>query len=159
MTFNNFIRFVSNNWSFGLSLTSLAEVDSLEIIELGFIVVGEFPEDADILQCDVVPFVVVWVIGHFIIVNIFAFAPHSGNFSELTRVNFVGSAFLVSILGWDPSTVDDDSSSFDFDGVFLGECCLERNFTSFITVKGVEHVKAGNLFTTHGLSSGDEHFF
>jgi hypothetical protein len=159
MTFNNFIRFVSNNWSFGLSFTSLTKVNSLEIIELCLIVVGEFPEDADILQSDVVPLVVVWVIGHFIIVNIFAFAPHTSNFSEFPRVNFVGSAFLVSILGWNPPTVYNDSSPFDLDGVFLSECSLERNFTSFITVKGVEHVEARNLFAIHDLGSGNEHFF
>jgi hypothetical protein len=158
VVFNKFIRRSRDNGRFGISFsfrTLGTEVDFLKVVEFGFIEVRQVPEKADVFKAEVVPFIVVWVVRYFILMYVLSFSPHSGHADELTRVTFVRSASLVTVLGGDPATVNDDSSSFNLDGVSSLECLFEGKFTSFVTVKRVDHIKS----ISSVLLAGDEYFF
>ena len=67
----------------------------LEIIVLLLVEVAQFPENTNVLKLDIVPFVVVWVVWDSIVVETFAFSPHSNNFCEFVRVNVSYSSSFV----------------------------------------------------------------
>ncbi len=98
---------------------------SLKVVVFCFVPIGQVPKNANVLQAEVVPFVGIRVIWHLVIVNVLALSPNTGHLHKLTGVDLLGSASLVSILSWDPTTVHDDCRSINFNGVFLRKCILE----------------------------------
>jgi len=111
---NNIIRTVSSDRAdFASFLGTIAKVDCLEVVEFGFIKVGDVPEKANVFETKVVPFVSVRVVGHFVFMHILTLAPDSSNASKFASVALLRSAASVSELSWNPTTVDDDSSSFN----------------------------------------------
>lgn len=156
--FNKFIRSSRDNGRSGISFslrTLSSKVDFLEVIVFGFIEVRKVPEDADVFETQIVPFIVVRVVRYFILMYIFSLAPDSGHADKFTRVTFVRSAALVTVFSRDPSTVNDDGSSFNLNGVASIESIFKRKFTSFITVKWVDHIKSISSI----LLAGYENFF
>jgi hypothetical protein len=52
----------------------------LEVIVLALIKVGQVPVNTDVFQCHIVPFISVRVVWNFIVMNVFAFSPHTSEF-------------------------------------------------------------------------------
>ena len=114
----------------------------MEVVIFGLIPVREIPENTNVLQGEVVPFIVIWIIWNLIVVDIFSSSEYSSNLDELPRVDLSWSIFLVSKVSWDPASVDNNSRSFDFNWVTIVEELFERNLTTFIAVKWVDNIKA-----------------
>lgn len=133
------------------------QVDQLEVVVLGIVVVGQVPEHADVLQTQVVPLVRVGVVGDLVVVHILATAPGAGHLNELTRELLIGSATSVAVLSWDPASVNDDSSAIDLGRVFLQVKVLEGQTTTLVTVEGIDNFEAVDLDAVDGLLLGKEH--
>ena len=86
---------------------------------------------------------------------VLALSPHSGHADEFTSVTLLRSAALVTVLSRDPSTVNNNGSSFDLYGVTSVESVFKRKLTSFVTVKRVDHIKSISSI----LLAGDKYFF
>ena len=156
--FNKFIRSSRGDGRsdiFFSSRTFSSKVDFLEVIVFGFIEVRKVPEEADVFEAQVVPFIVVRVVRYFILMYVCSLAPDSSHADKFTGVTFVRSAALVTVFSRDPSTVNDDSSSFNLHGVASFESLFKRKLTSFITVKWVDHIKSISSI----LLAGYENFF
>ena len=121
---------------------TILEIHGVEVVIFGFVKVGQVPENADVFKSEIVPVVVVRVVWDFVIVDVFSFSEGALNLYQLPRVKLVRSHPLVTEIGWDPPTVDDDRCTLNFDGISLIEKLFERNFTSFITVKWIYDIKA-----------------
>jgi hypothetical protein len=111
----NCIRTFSSDWADFASFiaSTFAKVDCLEVVKLGFIKVRDVPEKADVFETKVVPFVGVRVVRHFVFMHILSLAPDSSDASKFTTVALLRSAASVSELSWNPTTINNDSSSFN----------------------------------------------
>jgi len=132
------------------------QVDQLEVVVLGFVEVGQVPEDANVLKTQVVPLVAVRVVGHLVFMHVLSLSPGAGQFHELTGVDLLGSGALVTVLSRDPSTVHNNGSTLDVNRVLFVKSLLEVHFTALVTVNGVDHVEAGLFNTVNALLSGDQ---
>lgn len=112
----------------------------MEVVIFGLIPVREIPENTNVFQGKVVPFVVVWIIWNLIVMNIFSSSENSSDLDELPRVDLSWPIFLISKVSWNPASIDNDSRSFDFDWITVVEKLLERNLTTFIAVKWVDYI-------------------
>ena len=129
--------------SFSLEAVGICiEIDSLEVVILGLIPVGDVPENTNVLQGQVVPFVVIWVVWNLVVVDILSGSEHTSNFDELPRVDLSWSIFLLSQVSWDPASVDDDGSSLDLDWVTSSEELLHGDLTALIAVEWVDNIKS-----------------
>lgn len=95
----------------------LTEVYSLEIIVLLLVEVREVPEDADILEAEIVPFVVIWVVWYFVVMDIFTGSEYTIDLYQLTGVDLSRSSSFVSETSWNPTSVYYDGRSVKFDWV------------------------------------------
>lgn len=87
---------------------ALVEVNHLEVIVFSFIVVGQVPVDADVLEGHVVPLVVIGVVGYLVIMHILTLTPHTSQLYELAGVGLVGTASAILKLSRNPSAVDNN---------------------------------------------------
>jgi len=131
-------------------------LNSFEVVVLGLIEVGQVPVDADVLERNVVPLVVVGVVGHLVLVHCLSLAPHSSELDQLARVDLLGSAGLLLELPRDPPSVDDDGGALNVDGVIPIKEIFERELASFITVERVEDDVAFLLDSIDCLRLGDQ---
>lgn len=70
----------------------------------------------------------------------------------------MGATALVTELGREPASVQNNSCSIDLDRVLALELILHGDFTSFVTIEGVEDVKSIVVHSVDSLFSRDEHF-
>ena len=118
-------------------------MDNIEVVVLCFIPVRQVPEDADVLKAEVVPLVVIWIVGDFVIMDVLTLEPASGDSDQLPTVNLVWSASLISVCSRDPATVEDDSRAFKSYWVFSQiKEIIHRHFTTLITVERVNDIEA-----------------
>jgi hypothetical protein len=111
----------------GLALVTwaLVEVNNLEVIVFGFIVVGQVPVDADVLEGHVVPLVVVGVVGDLVVMHILTLSPHTSQLNELAGVGLVGTASAILKFSRNPSAVDNNGRTVYSNWVLLGESTAE----------------------------------
>ena len=83
------------------------------------------------------PVVIIGVIWYFVVVDVLTLSENSFNLNELPGVYFSRSTCLILKGSWDPSSVDDDCGSLDFDWVTSAPELLHGYFTSFIAVKRI----------------------
>ena len=100
-------------------------LNSLEVVVFCLVPIGQVPKNANVLQAEVVPFVSIRVVRHFVIVNVLTLSPNASHLDKLTSVNLLRPAAFISILSWDPTAVHDDSRSIDFNRVLLRKSILE----------------------------------
>jgi hypothetical protein len=121
---------------------TISKINSMEVVIFGLIPVREIPENTNVLKGKVVPFIVVWIIWNLIVMDIFSSSEYSSDLDELPRVYLSWPMFLVSKVCWNPASIDNDSRSFNFNWITVVEKLLERNLTTFITVKWVDYIIA-----------------
>ena len=71
------------------------------------------------------PFVVIWVIWDLVIMDILTGSEYSSNLNEMPRVDLSWSSSLVSQVGWNPTSIDDNGGSLNFYGVTVVKELLE----------------------------------
>jgi len=139
---------------------TLIKIANLEIVVFCFVIVGQVPEDANVFQGEVVPLIVIRIVGNLIVVNVLALSPDASKLNKFARLSQVlGSASAVLKISRNPPAVDNNGSTINGDRVFLCESLLERKTTTFIAVKRIYNVETVVLVTllivSHG---GNEHF-
>ena len=139
---------------------ALIEVANLEIVVFCFVVVGQVPEDANVFQGEVVPLIVIRIVGNLIVVNVLALSPDASQLNKFSGLSQVlGSASAVLKISRNPATVDNNGSAINGDGVLLCERLLERKTTTFIAVKRIYNVVTVVLVALGVVShGGNEHF-
>ena len=81
MVDNNVVNRVLNEWGADLVGARLGvQINYLEVVELLFVEVGQVPEEPNVLEADVVPLVIVWVVRRLVIVHVLSFAPGACDF-------------------------------------------------------------------------------
>ena len=162
MLVNNLIRSGGSRERELLRFIALAliEVANLEIVVFCFVVVGQVPEDANVFQGEVVPLIVIRIVGNLIVVNVLALSPDTSQLNKFAGLSQVlGSASAVLKISRYPATVDNNGSAINGDGVFLCERLLERKTTTFIAVKRIYNVVTVVLVALRVVShGGNEHF-
>jgi len=157
---NNFIDGVHTDWSLSsLCLVLSINIDSVEIVEFGFVEVRQVPVDANVFKAQVVPIVIIGVVGHCVVMDVLASHEAASKLDELAAVNFVRSADSLTVSSWDPSAFDDQSSAIDLDRVALqADTSLHGDLTTFVTVKGVDDVVSSDSLSIDNFVLGDENF-
>lgn len=84
------------------------------------------------------PVVIIRVVWYFVVVDVLTLSENSLHLYELPGVYFSWPTCLILEGSWNPSSVDDDCGSLDFDWVTSTPEFLHRYFTSFIAVKRVD---------------------
>ena len=87
------------------------------------------------------PFVVIWVIWNLVVVNVLTSSEYSVHLNKLPGVDFGWSLSFISKVSWDPPSVDDDSSSFNFDWITTSPEFFHGYFTSFVAIKWINYIK------------------
>lgn len=100
-------------------------LNSLKVVVFCLVPIGQVPKNANVLQAEVVPFVSIRVVRYFVIVNVLTLSPNASHLDKLTSVNLLRPAAFISILSWDPTAIDDNSRSIDFNRVLLRKSILE----------------------------------
>ena len=163
MVLNYFVRGVCLYWRINifksLNEASASYVNSMEVVVLALIKVRQVPEYADVFKCQVVPFICIWVVWNLVVVDVLSTSPGACQFYELPLVDLIRSAAFISVFCGDPSSINDDCSSIDFDRVSLVKCIFEGKTTTFITIERVDNVEAFTDYTVDLFSSWDKHFF
>lgn len=127
------LRIISN-------LSLIVKVNNLEIVEFGFIEVRQVPIYANIFECEIVPLIVVWIVGNLVVMKVLALSPHSLQLHNFPCVKFMRSAPLVLEFGRNPSTVYYNGSAINSYGIFLCECFFKVKTTALVAVQGVYHI-------------------
>ena len=60
--------------------STISDVNHFKVVVFALVKVGEFPVDTDILQGQVVPILIVWVVWHLIVMQVLALSEHSLQF-------------------------------------------------------------------------------
>ena len=91
--FNNLIGLVcgGRGCNFKGSALFALQVDSLEVVELTLVEVREVPENTNVLQTEVIPFICIRVVGNLVVVYILSLAPGTGKTNQLARVDLFGA--------------------------------------------------------------------
>ena len=131
----------------------------MEVVVLALIEVWQVPEDANIFERQVVPFICIWVVGNLVVVDVFATSPCASHLHELSLVDLGRSAAFVSVLSRDPSSIDDDSSSVNLYRISLAKSILKRQTTAFVAIQGVDNVETFTDDSIHKFGSRYKHFF
>ncbi len=139
---------------------ALIEVANLEIVVFCFVVVRQVPEDANVFKGEVVPLIVIRIVGNLIVVNVLALSPDASQLNKFAGLSQVlGSASAILKISRNPPTIDNNGSTINGDGVFLCEGFLERKTTTFIAVKRIYNVVTVVLVALCVVShGGNEHF-
>jgi len=143
---NNLIWSDSCNWCLNVLHTSnwilTSHLDRLEVIILCFIEIRQIPENTNVFQTQIVPFVRVGVVWNFIFVNVLALPPGTSHSDKLTGVQFLRATPLITVFGRDPASVHDDSCTFNLNRVFLWKSILKGKFTTLITVERIDDIES-----------------
>ena len=116
------------------------EIDLLEVVVFLLVEVGQLPEDTDILERQVVPLIVVRVVGHLVVVDVLTSAEDTSDLHELTLVHVVGSHALVLEVKRNPATVHDNGGTLNVDAATLtGHESLHARLTTLITIQRVDN--------------------
>ena len=89
MIVDQFIALRRLNWSISEVHILVLMLDCVEVVELSLVPIWQVPEDANILKCHVVPFVIVRVVRYLVVMDILAFSPCSSNLDQLALVSLV----------------------------------------------------------------------
>jgi hypothetical protein len=93
----------------------------MEVVIFGLIPVRKIPENTNVLEGKVVPFVVIWIIWDLVVMEILTSSENSSDFNKLSGVDLGWSVSLISKVSWDPASIDNDSRSLNFDGITIVE--------------------------------------
>ena len=131
----------------------------MEVIVFSLVVVWEVPKDADILKSEVVPLVVIGIVGDLILMDILALAPDTSQLNEFAGVYLVRSASAILEFSRNPSTVDNNCCTVNSNWVLFSECSAEGKTTTLIAVKRIDHI-ISLLLVAHiiNVGCGDQYF-
>mmetsp|Transcript_115393 Transcript_115393/g.160183 ORF Transcript_115393/g.160183 Transcript_115393/m.160183 type:complete len:229 (-) Transcript_115393:36-722(-) len=131
-------------------------IDSLEVVEFGFIPVDQVPEDANILKSHVIPFVIVGVVRNLVIMNVLTLSPGTSDLDKLFLISLARSGSLILVLSWNPTSVNNDGGSIKLDEVFSLSDTLKGSMTTFVTVKRIDNFESLNSLSIDDSFSGNE---
>ena len=89
----------------------------MEVIVLGLIEVRQVPIHANVLQAQIVPVVVVWVVRNLVVMHVLSRHETSSHLDKLTTIDLRRSAGLLLVLGGDPAAFDNQGSAIDADRI------------------------------------------
>ena len=93
---------------------ALIEIADLEVIVFRFIVVWQVPEDTNILEAEVVPIIIVRIVGDLVLVDSLASSPNTSQLNKLARLSdLLRSASAILKLSRDPPTVHNDGCAIN----------------------------------------------
>ena len=104
---DNLIFGVSCHWGARILFLTV-KLHCIEVVVLCFIPIRKVPEYSDVFKAQVVPFIVVRVVWHRVLVNILSFEPAACDSNEFSFVDLRWSASLISVLGRNPTSVHDN---------------------------------------------------
>lgn len=156
---DDFVASLWRNRPILVNLVLLAELNRSKVIVLRLVKVRQIPVEPYIFEGHVVPFVRVWIVGHLIVVDVFAAEPRARHPHQLLLVHFGWPRALVFVGGRDPATMQNNGRPFNRDGVFAMESLSERNLAALITVQRVYYVVAVSHHAIVDLLFWNEDFF
>lgn len=115
-------------------LLTLLQIDTLEVVVLTLVPVGQVPEDTDVFKSQVVPVVVVRVIRDLVVVDILTSPEHASKSNQCLLIDLIWSRSLVSEVSWNPSPVYDQGSFFDLNGIVAQNHFPEGVSTTLVTI-------------------------
>ena len=105
-----------------------------------FIKIRKLPKNTNIFKTDIVPLIIIWIVWSLVIMNIFTCSKHSSNFHKFSAVHFLRPWNFFFKLFWNPSSIDNNSTSLNFDGISSIHQVFHWYFTTFIAIKRVKHI-------------------
>ena len=107
-------------------IISVLEVNSLEVVVLALVSIGQVPKNTDILQGNIVPLISVRIVWCLIVMQVGALPPAALDLDEFSGVQLLWPASLVLQSSWNPASVHNDSCSLNQDRILLANKLLKE---------------------------------
>jgi len=133
------------------------DINSIEVVIFLLVKIWQIPIKTDVLKGKVVPFVVIWVVWNFVVVNILSFSKNTLNFDQLSGINLCWSGPLVLQIGRNPSSVDNNGTPVNSYWLIASKELFEACFTTFIAVQWIDDIISWN--STVWVWLWDQNFF